>query len=257
MQLRKIVVLILLWLTAGGLSGLAQKKPTTYTTPTRNTPVGGNKAGMPSKLRLPAASISPYGRQQQASRQPTPRQLRRLSTATAGQGKTQQRANGSPLVLKPAIPPARSQPVILARSQAKPRLDRLRKQLMSSTALHSTATAPPIPNVRKFGGRTVTELSSAANSIDPTDKGRQLTKAGRALQKHSGRPGSAFSVANGGPSVINAQGRSIVDSILNNPASHFTQRNDSRYGHITDIVAPDGRGLRFSAKGELIGFLEP
>src|SRR6266404_3462556 len=119
MQLRKIVALILLLFVAGGLSGFAQKKPTTYTTPTRNSPVGGNRTGMPSKLRLPAASISPYGRQQQASRQPTPRQLRRLSKAEAGQGKTQQRASGSPRALKPAIPPAKSQLVILARTQAK------------------------------------------------------------------------------------------------------------------------------------------
>jgi hypothetical protein len=143
MQLRKIIALILLLFVAGGLSGFAQKKPTTYTTPTRNTPVGGNtrntpvggnKAGMPSRPGLPQASISPYGRQQQASRQPTPRQLRRLTKAAAGQGKTQQGTSGSPRALKPAIPAAKSQPVILTRSQAKPRLDRLRAKLLSNTA---------------------------------------------------------------------------------------------------------------------------
>jgi hypothetical protein len=110
-----------------------------------------------------------------------------------------------------------------------------------------------------FGGQTggpfdVGALSSAAGQMD---KGGALTKAGRALQKHAVRPGSAFPLPKGNEGVFNSQGQQIVDDILNNPASTFTKRSTGRFGEVIDVIAPDGRGIRYTSNGEFVGFLEP
>ncbi|VVP60948.1 hypothetical protein PS880_06229 [Pseudomonas fluorescens] len=108
-----------------------------------------------------------------------------------------------------------------------------------------------------LAGKTVDDLSSAGKLLDPADKSGQLSLAGRALQKHGSREGSAFPSVKGSPSEINAQGQKIADDILSNPASTVTYKDTGRFGKVMDIVAPDGRGLRYDASGKFIGLLEP
>ncbi|MFQ2204734.1 hemagglutinin repeat-containing protein [Aeromonas hydrophila] len=109
----------------------------------------------------------------------------------------------------------------------------------------------------KIGKWSFDELSDGAKHIDPASKKGDLTLAGRALQKHGSREGSAFPSAKGNPSAINEQGQKIVDSILNDPNKSVIQSNTGRYGQVTDVISSNGRGLRYDAQGKLIGFLEP
>ncbi|WP_157221515.1 hypothetical protein [Herbaspirillum sp. YR522] len=106
---------------------------------------------------------------------------------------------------------------------------------------------------RTLGGKSIDDLAQAATAADKGD----LSVAGRALQKHGNRDGSAFPNAKGNPADVNEQAQQVVNEILNDPATIATQRNTGRFGQVTDIVAPDGRGLRYDANGKLIGFLEP
>ncbi len=110
---------------------------------------------------------------------------------------------------------------------------------------------------QSFGGKSASDLSDAAKVPDSFDRSGELTGAGRALQKHGGRDGSAFPSAKGNPAAINEQGQKIVDEILNDPGSTVIQRNTGRFGDVIDVTAPDGRGLRYSADGKFITFLEP
>ena len=104
---------------------------------------------------------------------------------------------------------------------------------------------------RAAGGaaRTLDELSNAARAADRND----LTKAGRALQKHSDRTGTAFEASSKKASDLNRQGRDVVDDILTNPGS--VRRPNSLGGE--DVVAPGGRGVRYNPDGSFRGFLEP
>jgi hypothetical protein len=101
--------------------------------------------------------------------------------------------------------------------------------------------------------RSVDELSQAASAADRGG----LTAAGRALQKHGGREGSAFPPAKGNPASINNQGQDVVDDILMSPGATTTARNHARYGDVIEVRAPDGRGVRYDANGKLMGLLEP
>jgi filamentous hemagglutinin len=94
------------------------------------------------------------------------------------------------------------------------------------------------------------------NSANTLDKGEELTKAGRALQKHGERLGSLFPKPKGNPEVINKQASTIVEEILGNPNSIITQRHHARFGEITDIYAPDGRGIRYDLQNNFIGLIE-
>jgi filamentous hemagglutinin len=78
-----------------------------------------------------------------------------------------------------------------------------------------------------------------------------LTKAGRALQKHGSRPGSAFPQVGGRD--LNRVGQEIVDDILTAPG---TIHQDNRFGGI-DVIASNGMGIRYDAAGKMMGFLEP
>ncbi len=98
--------------------------------------------------------------------------------------------------------------------------------------------------------KSIDQLSEAGKVID---KGGQLTKAGRAAQKHGGRSSSAFPPTKGNPSAINSQGQDTLDDILTSP-KQSTKPN--RFGG-QDIHAPDGRGARFDSNGNFMGFLEP
>jgi RHS repeat-associated protein len=100
---------------------------------------------------------------------------------------------------------------------------------------------------------TLDELSRAGGA---PDKGG-LTAAGRALQKHGSRPGSAFPATSGPPAQINAAGQDVLDDILTTPGSTTTTRNHPRFGDVTEVRDPSGRGARFDSSGRMIGLLEP
>jgi RHS repeat-associated protein len=89
----------------------------------------------------------------------------------------------------------------------------------------------------------------------------RLTAAGRALQKHSDRPGSAFKATSNKPSGLNREGQKVVDDILSDPDAKLVERVIKIEGQevsVVDVVASDGRAVRFTADGtELIGFREP
>jgi RHS repeat-associated protein len=104
---------------------------------------------------------------------------------------------------------------------------------------------------RAAGGaaRTLDELSNAARAADRND----LTKAGRSLQKHSDRTGAAFEASSKKASDLNRQGQDVVDDILTNPGS---VRRPNRLGG-EDMIAPDGRGVRYNSDGTFRSFLEP
>jgi hypothetical protein len=92
-------------------------------------------------------------------------------------------------------------------------------------------------------------LSAAARVMDRN----MLTKAGRALQKHSNRSGSVYPRAVQNPQSLNSAGQHIVDDILTSPGSKVVP---NRHGGI-DVVAPDGRGLRYNPDESFRGLLEP
>ena len=119
--------------------------------------------------------------------------------------------------------------------------------------LGAMALLGSVPGIGAAGASSLDELSRAAAAADRGG----LTAAGRALQKHGGRSGSAFPAASGNPAQINQAGQSIVDDILMAPGSTQTMRSTGRFGDVVEVVAPDGRGVRFSGDGKFIGFLEP
>lgn len=92
-------------------------------------------------------------------------------------------------------------------------------------------------------------LAQAASAADRNG----LTKAGRALQKHMDRPGSAYGTVPKNPNSLNSAGKQIVDDILNNPGSTFTP---NKFGGTT-VRSPDGKGISFNSDGSFRGFLEP
>ncbi len=88
------------------------------------------------------------------------------------------------------------------------------------------------------------------------DKG-EFSKAGRSLTKHGYREGSVFPKPIGNPAEVNAQGQQVLESILNHPEKKIIPGEYERYGKVIDIYAPNIGGVRYSAEGEFIGFLEP
>ena len=99
------------------------------------------------------------------------------------------------------------------------------------------------------GAKYLDDLYDAGKQID---KGGELTKAGRAAQKHGSRPGSVFPPATGNPSAINKQGQGVLEDILTSP-NQTTKPN--RFGG-QDIYG-GGRGVRYDSDGNFMGFLEP
>lgn len=98
-------------------------------------------------------------------------------------------------------------------------------------------------------------MSNVGKALDPTDKGRKLTKAGRGIDKHGAgaRTGdSKFPAAKGSPQTRNEIGQDQLDDILTDPGSSFEKLG--RGG--TQVTAPDGRAVRFNADGTFSGFVE-
>ncbi len=99
----------------------------------------------------------------------------------------------------------------------------------------------------------VNKLSKAGQVLDRGG----LTKVGRALDKHGGRPGSVFPKATGNIVSKNAQGQYHLDDILTNPDTKVSYWTHRSLGEVIDIEIPNQRGVRFSRNGDFIGFLEP
>ena len=102
-----------------------------------------------------------------------------------------------------------------------------------------------------FSARMACGRAALKTAGEVADRGG-LTRAGRALAKHGGRPGSAFPNPTGNPASINQQGQRMLDEILDSVSS----TNPNRFGG-TDYIGPGGRGARFDAQGNFKGFLEP
>jgi len=109
-------------------------------------------------------------------------------------------------------------------------------------------------------GRWLKGLSGGRCAIDDIiDAGRQLdkapmTKAGRALEKHGSRPGGAFPRAVGNPAAKNAQGQEVLKELL---TSNNQLIKPNRFGGRDIYDINTGRGVRFNAQAEMMGFLEP
>lgn len=99
-------------------------------------------------------------------------------------------------------------------------------------------------------------IDELVHSAGLADRGG-LTAAGRALQKHGSRVDSAFPRADGNPASINQKAQAIVEEILGSSGNTITTRHHARFGDVTEVRAPDGRGVRYGADGRFIGFLEP
>ncbi|AXH64620.1 MULTISPECIES: hypothetical protein [Providencia] len=101
------------------------------------------------------------------------------------------------------------------------------------------------------------ELKQAASEINRNG----LTNAGRSLQKHGGREGSAYSYSNQKASVLNQEARALIDEILDNPNVIIRPRTiyeNRKRIEVIDAKSPDGRVLRFSIDGKkFIVFREP
>ena len=111
---------------------------------------------------------------------------------------------------------------------------------------------PPLSVLSEFTVST-NRLLEAGKALDRAG----FTKAGRGLMKHSYRDGSIFPKPFGNPEQINAHGQKVLESILNHPERKVFQENSKKFGKIIDIYAPDIGGVRYSADGKFIGFLEP
>jgi filamentous hemagglutinin len=98
------------------------------------------------------------------------------------------------------------------------------------------------------------DLSRAAGRV--VGKGG-LTAAGRSLQEHAARAGSAFPQSQGTPEQISTTAQRIVDDTLTTPGTVATSRQSARFGSVVEVRAPDGRGLRFDEHGNFIHFMEP
>jgi filamentous hemagglutinin len=96
--------------------------------------------------------------------------------------------------------------------------------------------------------------ANSGKEPDPSDKSGEYTRAGRALQKHGSRDGSAFPKPKGNPSQMNSQGQNALDRIVNSSNSRIESGN--RFGGV-DVFHESGMGARFDASGTFRGFLEP
>jgi hypothetical protein len=100
-----------------------------------------------------------------------------------------------------------------------------------------------------FGRGGAGALSKAGQVMDRGG----LTKAGRAMAKHGGRPGSVFTTPTGNASSINQQGQAALDDIVGN----VTKKTQNRFGGTDYYGGSRGGGARFNGKGDFMGFLEP
>jgi len=58
------------------------------------------------------------------------------------------------------------------------------------------------------------------------------------------------------PKQVNELAEKILKEILDHPQKKMIQEELTRFGNVVDIYEPSGRGVRYTATGEFIGFLE-
>jgi len=121
----------------------------------------------------------------------------------------------------------------------------------ASKPTHGGSSSGPPSGTTK--APTEQDLSDAGRQKDPVDKSGRLTKAGRALEKHGSRPGSAFPPAKGTPEEKNEQGQEVLDDILTDPGARITVEPG---GRIT-VWDSQGRGAQWNSDGSFKGFREP
>ncbi len=88
-------------------------------------------------------------------------------------------------------------------------------------------------------------------ALEPDRNG--LTRAGRALQKHAARQGSAFATRATTATELNRLGEQIVRETLVDPRA--VRKPNRRGGE--DVIAVDGRSVRYDRDGAFYSFLEP
>ena len=124
-------------------------------------------------------------------------------------------------------------------------------------AANSLKKAAGAEEYTEGAGKVNFDRQKLLNSGNQSDKGGELTKTGRALEKHGSRIGSIYPQATGNVANKNALGNKTLESILNNPNATSVIRYHAMYGNILEIKIPGGMGARFSADGStFIGFLE-
>jgi hypothetical protein len=94
-----------------------------------------------------------------------------------------------------------------------------------------------------------------------SDAGKELdrggyTQAGRSYQKHASRDPGKWGPPKGNTDVINQEGQSQLDEIINSPDTSWETRHHARFGDIIEGKLPDGRAARWSTNGIFIGFIE-
>jgi hypothetical protein len=103
----------------------------------------------------------------------------------------------------------------------------------------------------KNAGPSVDDLSRADGALDKSG----FTKAGRSLQKHGSRPGPKWNQTDinvNRPAEANPRGQDLADDVLTTPGSQVVP--NPRGG--VDVIAPDGRVVRFNRDGSMQGFRE-
>lgn len=89
-------------------------------------------------------------------------------------------------------------------------------------------------------------------------RGGILTRGGHALQKHGGRPGSAFPPPAGNEHQLNQMAEQIASEILGDPGKATRQYAHPRYGNVLEVTDSKGRGMIFTVdQSQFIGFREP
>jgi hypothetical protein len=141
------------------------------------------------------------------------------------------------------------------RSRESPRRGRIYAYDEPSNLTQPRTRAFP-PILAAKAGRGSFDVLSDAAAAPFNDTG--LSVAGRALQKHGGRPGGALPPPTGNPAAISAQAQDLVRGVLQNPARTRTMSFNKRLGEdVVDIRVPGGIGLRYTrADGRFVGFLE-
>lgn len=94
------------------------------------------------------------------------------------------------------------------------------------------------------------DLVSSAN--EPINE-QGLSAAGRAWEKHAGRPGSVFEPLKGNPTQKSEAANQFVNEVLSNKN---TVKTDLSRGGV-EYRLPDGRGVRYNSDGSFSGFLDP
>ncbi|QCE32873.1 hypothetical protein FAI41_04310 [Acetobacteraceae bacterium] len=105
------------------------------------------------------------------------------------------------------------------------------------------------------------KIMKSATAIDPADKGKKRTVAGRSYTKHAGRKGSSISKPKGSPEQINQLAHNHINTLLNDPEKRIEKHStrNGRYGQTYMIHSshPNIDGIRVSPENEFIHFINP